>query len=144
MVKHCFYRDLISTFTASSTLPFLPLIHLIDRVTGNVTVSIPSFIPNEMIAAPVGTTHFRFSLAAAEIDFENQVFNTLSVQSAFVVWNNQPSGELDLAVQLPAASTHPLFALLDIEFVQDVNNAKYSVKNGAFNACSIIKVNTPD
>jgi hypothetical protein len=50
---------------------------------------------------------------------------------------------VDLAAQLPAVSTHPLLALLVIEFVQDVNNIKYSLKNGAFNACAIVKVDTP-
>jgi hypothetical protein len=96
-----------------------------------------------MIAAPDGSTHFKFSLAAADIDFENETFNMLSNESAFIPWNNELAAEVNLTVQLPAASTHPLFALLDIEFVQDVNNIKYSLKNGAFNACSIVKVDTP-
>ena len=126
-----------------TTTVFAPYTVTLDRVTGNVDINIPSFIPNQMIAAPDGTTHFKFSMAAAEIDFENETFNVLSAESAFIAWNNQPSTAVDLTVQLPAASTHPLFALLDIEFVQDVNNIKYSLKNGAFNACSIIKVDTP-
>jgi hypothetical protein len=126
-----------------STTIFAPYTVTLDRVTGNVAIDIPSFVPNQMITAPAGTTHFKVALAAADIDFENQTFNVLSNESAFIAWDNQPTAAVALTVQLPAASTHPLFALLDIEFVQDVNGTKYSLKNGAFNACSIVKVDTP-
>ena len=126
-----------------SATMFSPYTVNIDRVTGNVDVNIPSFVPNEMISAPAGTTHFKFSLAAAEIDFESQLFNVLSQGSAFVPWNNEVTSDIALTIQLPAASTHPLFAILNLEFVQDVNGLKYSLKNGAFNACSIVKVDTP-
>ena len=126
-----------------STTLFAPYTVTLNRTTGDVAVNVPSFVPAEMIAAPDGTTHFRLSLAAADIDFENETFTVESAESAFVPWNNQSAAAIDLTVQLPAASTHPLFALLDIEFVQDVNGTKYSLKNGAFNACSIVKVDTP-
>jgi hypothetical protein len=123
-----------------STTIFAPYTITLDRVTGDVDLNIPAFIPASMIAAPEGTTHFKLSLAAADIDFENETFKVESAQSAFLPWNNQSAAAIALSVQLPAASTHPLFAILDIEFVQDVNNIKYSLKNGAFNACAIVKV----
>jgi len=126
-----------------STTIFAPFTVTLDRTTGNVAVNVPSFVPNQMITAPDGTTHFRLSLAGAEIDFENGTFSTLSDESDYIAWNNQPATAIALTVQLAAASTHPLFALLDIEFVQDVNGTKYSLKNGAFNPCAIVKVDTP-
>ena len=126
-----------------STTLFAPYTVTLNRTTGDVALNVPSFVPAAMIAAPDGTTHFKLSLAAADIDFENETFTVESAESAFVLWNNQSAAAIDLTVQLPAASTHPLFALLDIEFVQDVNGTKYSLKNGAFNACSIVKVDTP-
>jgi hypothetical protein len=126
-----------------STTIFAPYTLTIDRVTGNVNLNIPAFIPSAMIAAPDGTTDFKLALGAADIDFENETFDVQSAESAFLPWNNQPTAPVALTVQLPAGSTHPLFAILDIEFVQDVNNIKYSLKNGAYNACAIVKVDTP-
>lgn len=126
-----------------TTTIFAPYTVTLDRVTGNLAINIPSFVPNQMIAAPDGTTHFKFTLGAAEIDFETETFNVISSESAFIPWNNQLTTAVALTAQLPAASTHPMFALLNIEFVQQVNNLNYSLKNGAFNACSIIKVDTP-
>ncbi len=126
-----------------STTIFAPYTISLNRTTGDVALNMPSFIPGEMIAAPAGATHFKLSLAAADIDFENETFTMESSESNFIAWNNQPALAIDLTAQLPAASTHPLFALLVIEFVQDVNSIKYSLKNGAFNACAMVKVDTP-
>jgi hypothetical protein len=39
-----------------------------------------------------------------------------------------------------ANSTHPLFLLLCIQFFQEVNGVQYPLKNGAFNALNIVKV----
>jgi hypothetical protein len=39
--------------------------------------------------------------------------------------------------------THPLFLALGIEFLQEVNGEKYSLKNGAFNACALVNVDVP-
>ena len=126
-----------------STTIFTPFSVTLDRTTGNITINIPSFIPAEMISAPSGSTHFKLSAGAAAIDFEAGSFTVASSESAYIPWNNQSVAAVDLTAQLPAASTHPLFALLVIEFVQDVNNVKYALKNGAFNACAIVKVDTP-
>jgi|GEM_PF-4181829 len=82
-------------------------------------------------------------MAAGDIDFEAESFDSENAESGYVAWNNQATTAIDLTVNLPAASTHPIFVLLSIEFLQDVNNVKYSLLNGAFNACSIVKVDAP-
>ena len=38
---------------------YAPFVAAIDRVSGEITVDIASFIPANMIAAPSGTTHFK-------------------------------------------------------------------------------------
>jgi hypothetical protein len=45
-------------------------------------------------------------------------------------------------MQLEANSTHPVFLVINIEFVQEVNGVRYPLRNGAFNACAIVKVDT--
>jgi len=114
-----------------------------DRVAGTVGVNIPSFTPLGTIAAPAGTTHFKITFAASDIDFEAGTFNAESAETAYIAWNNETAAAIDLTANVTAASTHPAFVLLAIEFVQDVNNVKYTLNNGAFNACAIVKVDTP-
>ena len=41
---------------------------MVDRVAGTLAVSIPAFVPINMIAAPGGATHFKIVSAGAEID----------------------------------------------------------------------------
>ena len=53
---------------------FAPFVANIDRVTGQIEVTVPSFIPANMIAAPSGTTHYKIISACAEIDFEEETF----------------------------------------------------------------------
>ena len=126
-----------------STTLFAPYSVTLNRTTGAVAVNIPSFIPLDSIAAPAGTTHFKISVASGDIDFEAETFNADNAETAYIAWNNASASAIDLSVNVPAARTHPIFVLLAIEFVQDVNNVKYTLNNGAFNACAIVKVDTP-
>ncbi|WP_276504401.1 hypothetical protein [Terrimonas pollutisoli] len=56
------------------TTLYAPYTSSINRVTGELSVSIPSFIPSNMIAAPGGSTHFKIVSAGASIDFENETY----------------------------------------------------------------------
>jgi hypothetical protein len=47
---------------------------------------------------------------------------------------------LTLTNTVTAASTHPLFLALGIEFYQEVNGTMYPLKNGSYNALSLVAV----
>jgi len=124
-----------------STTLFAPFTTVIDRVTGSLTLSIPAFVPADRIVAPSGTTHFKIVSMGAEIDFEAETYVTDEQQSAMLPWNSTATADLDLANRVTANSTHPLFLLLGIQFYQFVNAVQYPLKNGSFNALSLVKVN---
>jgi hypothetical protein len=123
----------------SNTL-FAPSTPSIDRVAGDLNISLPSFIPADMVAAPGGTTHFKIVSSGVEVDFENETFTADSSASAVLAWDGTATAVINLNNSVTANSTHPLFLVLGIEFYQDVNGVKYPLKNGAFNALSIVKV----
>lgn len=120
---------------------YAPYTSTINRDTGEADVVLPAFVPNVGIAAPSGTTHFKLVAAGMEVNFEKEEFKTVSSASAVLAWDAKATAEIKLAHALPAKSTHPLFLVLGIEFYQEVNGEKYSLKNGAFNALQIVKVN---
>lgn len=122
------------------TTLYTPYTAVIDRVAGTLTVNIPAFIPANMIAAPSGTTHFKIISAGAEIDFENETFIVDNQSTAILPWNNVLTAVINLPNAVTANSTHPLFLALGIEFYQEVNAVQYPLKNGAFNALSLVKV----
>ncbi len=119
---------------------YAPFTSTIDRVAGTLTVDIPSFVPINMIAAPGGATHFKLVSAGAEIDFENEVFVMDNQASAILPWDATGTVVTNLVNAVSAASTHPLFLVLGIEFYQEVNGQMYPLKNGAFNPLAIVKV----
>lgn len=122
------------------TTIYAPYTSVIDRVAGTLTINLPSFNPAEQIAAPAGTTHFKIVSMGAEVDFENETFVTDTKESGILPWEGTATAAISLANAVTAASIHPLFLLLGIQFFQQVNGTNYPLKNGAFNALSIVKV----
>ncbi|MCW3075130.1 MAG: hypothetical protein JWP69_2199 [Flaviaesturariibacter sp.] len=113
----------------------------INRVTGAAVIDLPSYVPSLLIAAPSGTTHYRFLAMAASIDFELQHFVADAGDSGDLPWHSTPVAASQLALNLPAASVHPLFLCFGILFLQEVNGQQYPLRNGAFNALALVKVN---
>lgn len=122
------------------TTLYAPFTGVINRAAGTLTANIPAFVPLNMIAAPGGTTHFKIISAGAEIDFENEVFVVDAQSTAVLPWDANATAVINLANAVTAASTHPLFLALGIEFYQQVNGQMYPLKNGAFNALNLVKI----
>ncbi|MDE3237282.1 MAG: hypothetical protein KGO81_15155, partial [Bacteroidota bacterium] len=123
-----------------STTLFAPFTPTIDRATGKASVHLAPFVATEMISAPAGATHYRILTAAASVDFEKELYEQDNQQSVYLALEDAPTEVIDLEVTLPVGSTHPLFLGLGLEFLQEVNGVMYPLKNGAFNAFSLVKV----
>lgn len=119
---------------------YAPYTATIDRVAGTLEVSLASFVPSTMIAAPAGTTHFKIESAGAEVDFENETFVVAANDSAVIAWDATATAVITLTNTVTANSTKPLFLVLGIEFYQEVNGQMYPLKNGVFNPLAIVKV----
>lgn len=122
------------------TTLYAPFTAAIDRAAGSLTVDIPAFVPIHMIAAPGGSTHYKIISAGVEVDFENETYVVDSQDTAIQPWDATATAAISLANAVTAASTHPLFLALGIEFYQEVNGQMYPLKNGAFNALALVKV----
>lgn len=112
----------------------------INRATGLLQVNVPSFSPANVIAAPEGATHFKLISAGSAIDFEAGIFESVSSESAEIAINQTPIPSVSLDNQLTANATSPLFLVLGIVFLQEVNGVRYPLKNGRYNALSIVRV----
>lgn len=119
---------------------YAPWEKTLDRATGEVGISFQPFVPAQMINAPGGTTHFKITATAMEIDFENESSLAPTGESDILPWDNTPRAALDIPLQLTEDSTHPLFLALGVEFYQQVNGVNYPLKNGTYNALKLIDV----
>ncbi len=114
----------------------------VNRITGDVTITIPAFVPANLVKAPQGATHFQLFSGAAAVDFETATYEVSTAASEDLVLNNTATAIITLKVTLPANSQLPVFLAFGIEFLQQMNGKMYSLNNGEYNACSIIKVDT--
>lgn len=119
---------------------YAPFTATIDRVAGNATVDILSFVPVQQVIAPEGSTHFKIVSAAAAIDFTTEAFDSSFSETVVMPLGSTATAAINHVNALPAASTHPLFLALGMQFFQRVNGIDYPLKNGAFNALSLVEV----
>lgn len=124
------------------TTLYAPFVGTIDRVTGQLTVDLVSFVPVNMISAPGGTTHFKIVSAGAEIDFEAGTFVTQESGTAILPYDANATAAINLVNPVTAASTKPLFLALGVQFYQEINGAQYPLKNGSYNALSLVKIDS--
>jgi hypothetical protein len=124
------------------TTLYAPFTAAIDRVTGAQTVNLPAFIPQNMISAPSGASHFKIVSAGTEVNFQDEKFVSVTSATAILPWNSVPTAVINLANALPAASNYHLFLVVGIEFYQEVNGVMYPLKNGAFNPLNLVKVDS--
>lgn len=125
---------------ALSTSMFAPYAIEADRAAGKVKLGIAGFVPANMIAAPVGTTHFRMVSGIALVDFEGEAFEAKSSETTVMPWNNVAIADIIQEYDFTPGSKKPLFVVLGVAFYQQINGEMYLLKNGAFNALSIVKV----
>lgn len=134
---HGFEFNVHSTIESSMAAPFEASI---DRANGEGSISIAPFIPEDMIKLPTGADHFIVFATLVEVDFENASYKVFSKETEVLPWDTNATAAIDLTVASGGISTLPLFLALGIEFRQEVLGKNYSLKNGAYTAMSIVKV----
>lgn len=120
---------------------YVPYNATIDRASGAVSLELPELVPEQMISAPAGTTHFKIVTGASEVDFQAGNSLTVYAGTAEIPWDNTPMAALALDLTLTPASTLPLVLLLGVEFYQEINGVFYMLNNGSFNALAIVNLN---
>jgi hypothetical protein len=126
-----------NTGTSISSVVKIPVDSAIDRMTGELTLDLPAYVPEELIIAPPTATHLKMVLAGAELDFANNQYEIVAQASTFIPWTNVETPALSLTAMLPAASVKPLFLAMGVEFYQEVSGQKYPLKDGGSNALKI-------
>lgn len=123
----------------TSTL-YAPYSAVIDRAAGTLNITIPSFLPDQAVQAPAGSTHFKMVAMAAAVNFEQEDYESNFQETAMLPWNAAATAPLTLNCTLTPGSAHPLFLVMGIQFYQSVNGAFYTLKDGGFNALQIVEV----
>ena len=119
---------------------FAPMTHIIDRAMGTVEFGLPAYVPEIMVGAPSGTTHYSIVSVAVAVNFETEDFEVSAEQTEVLPYNNVLGAPIQHSHSVSAGSTVPIFLCVGIEFFQRVNGEQYALRNGAYNPFSIVKV----
>lgn len=123
-----------------STTVYVPYSVTADQATGNAAINMEAYSATATIVAPEGTTHYQLRAAAATIDFQASAFEVQAAEDAVLPFDATPQEAKTLTMQLTASSTACLLVAFGITFSQEVNGEYYPLKNGAFNALSLVSV----
>lgn len=126
-----------SSFTGSF---FTPIISDVNRVTGELTLDIGSFVPMDMVVAPSGATHYQIISAGAVIDFVNRTFVVSKSEMVPALLNSVASVPVNQVNVVPTNSMLPLFVVVGIVFYQEVGGVLYALNDGSHNPFSIVYV----
>lgn len=105
--------------------------------TGEIIVS--NVIPLNDIHFPSGATHFTLQSGWAKIDFVTGA-GDLQLSPASSLPIDETSQDISLIPTSAPSGTGIGVYVLCISFYQEVNGVQYPLKNGAFNALSIVEI----
>jgi hypothetical protein len=111
--------------------------YAVVAATGVITMN--GLSPINDIAYPLGATHMSVKGSWAKVDFANNAFDVQLSNVVNIPIDANANNIVLTPAAAPAGPGTDLY-LLQIEFFQEVNGVQYSLKNGAYNALSIVEV----
>ena len=110
-----------------------------DVVTGNCSLTLPSFIPSTRLVPPADASHFRIRLTGGSVDFESRVHHCSTAESDLLPINEDPVAPIILQTTLDPALAGPRFLLLTLSFYETLRDGSVAqVKGGNPNASAVI------
>lgn len=111
--------------------------YTVNTVTGEILIN--GLVPVNDIAFPSGATHLSLKGAWAKIDFTTGIYDVQFSHPFNLAIDGVSTNVILNPTSIPTGVGTDVFLLL-IEFFQELNSVQYSLKNGAYNALSIVEV----
>lgn len=104
------------------------------------SVTVPELVPSKYLISPKGSTHYRFSLIRAAINFEVGAYNTEIVTVPPMQINSATTPELTLTLPKPGIAGEKYFFAFAVEFLEMVNGNQYDLYDLSQNPAVILSV----
>lgn len=128
--KQCSFTNIFSA----------PYLVTINRQEGIMHFNVESFVPQQSLAFPQGSTHFKVVIAAVEADFRAGSSVHEIVASGFLPVNNEWVNSCELTAAVTPRSYLPLLFVGGIEFYQKVNSMFLPLNAKSHHPLNILKV----
>lgn len=139
--------NLLLNFQFSKQMTFDTVYYLdpsinVDLAAGTAQIVWPDFLPIVDVREQPEATHMRLFSIVATVDFD-----LIKVESSFVVSSEIPliptlSPSFNQDFTFTANPGLPLYILLGIEFLQELNGVYYPLRNGGYNAMELYHIET--
>lgn len=113
-----------------------------DRATGEATLIIPEFNPQNDVMLLNGATHMQFTLAVAELSMDDVPPRPVMARSGYIPLIGVHVEET-LQAPLVVDPTRVVYIIVGISMYQEVNDSYYPLKNNPYNAMTIVEVDVP-
>ena len=110
---------------------------LLNTATGSFTIN--GLVPLKDVVFPNGATHLNLFGAWARVDFAAGSYTVEETNKINLLIDNMPAN-VNLVVATPPTGGGYDFFVIGIEFLQEVNGSQYALRNGSFNALTILEV----
>jgi hypothetical protein len=111
--------------------------YAVDVNSGEITLT--DLVPINDISATPGATHISIRGAWAKVDFATGETDVQETNAVNLPIDATSTNVVLTPAAVPQGTGTDLYILM-IEFFQEVNNSQYVLKNGAYNALSIVDV----
>jgi hypothetical protein len=115
---------------------------IIDRSTGEASVSINSFVPEKVLKHMDKCTHVRLSIAVIAINFITGETQKQFLDGEYLPIDKEPTGPVTLSASLSAGLTDPILLLLKLQYFEEAGGRIYEHLDNSGNTCTILKVDT--
>lgn len=109
----------------------------VDVATGVITIN--GLVPINEVAIPQGATHMTLRGSWTKVDFVTGESNVQETNAINLPIDATSTDVVLTPASAPTGTGTDLYMLM-VEFFQQVNGVQYTLKNGAYNALSIIEI----
>jgi len=113
-----------------------------DRATGEASLIIPAFNPQNDVMLLPGATHMLFNFAVAELSMQDVPPRPVAVKSGYIPLIGLHAVET-LQATMRVDVNKVVYIIVGISMYQEVNGEYYPLKNNPYNAMTIVEVDLP-
>jgi len=113
----------------------------VDRTTGEVKFSIPSFVPDELLKSHPTATHFQIIASSAEVDWIDNGRRAAVAKTDFTLMGEIPTKDFTAVLPLTKNSTLPIVSCLAIRWYQSIAGEMVGLYDKKYNTAGVVDVN---
>lgn len=113
----------------------------VNREDGVVSVNIPSYIPQEVMAVNPEASHYRIGIAVGEVNWnEDPHFDVCDRFSNWIPCDSERTEEINAVIEIGKESSCPIVTCICVLWAKECNGNMYRLRNMDYNTAEVVDV----